>query len=99
MTPDQKMKLVARIDAAQHACMTGAGYYLAKEPKVAEPKHVRNGIDSAMVQHGALAALLIKKGLITEEEYLESLALGFEKEKAKYERELSEMYKTKITLG
>ena len=99
MNDERKQELIKRIHAAQHACMTGAGYYLEKDPKVANAKHVRNGLDSAMVQHSAAVQLLIKKGIITEEEYLVEMAEAFETEKARYEKELSKLHNTNITLG
>jgi len=48
----------------------------------------------------ALARLLIAKGVITEDEYIEQLALGAEAEQRAYEARLTERFggKTKITL-
>lgn len=39
----------------------------------ASPKHLRVGVESAMASAEALAALLIAKGVITQEEYAEQL--------------------------
>jgi hypothetical protein len=50
----------------------------------ATPKHLRVGIDTAKADHGALAELLIRKGVITEEEYLRSIAEGQEREARRY---------------
>src|SRR3954471_24629724 len=54
-----------------------------------EPKHLRVGVNSALVDHGALVALLVQKGLVTEEEYLTAIAEGAEREKRAYEQRLS----------
>jgi len=89
----------ARTLAAQHACMTGAGYIVEKDPRTGSPKHVRNGIDMAMVEHGAVVALLVKKGVFTRVEYAEALADATETEKARYEKFLSDNYGVNITLG
>ena len=37
------------------------------------PKHLRVGVNSAMVETGALAKLLMEKGVFTEEEYYQAL--------------------------
>jgi len=88
-----------RVLAAQHACMTGAGYAVEKDPKTGSPKNVRNGLDMAMVEHGAVVALLIKKGVFTRLEYAEALADATETEKARYEKFLSDNYGVNITLA
>jgi hypothetical protein len=64
-----------------------------------EPKHLRVGVNAALVDSGALAQLLIEKGIITREEYLKSLADAMEREANKYEKELSEFYSAEIKLG
>lgn len=43
------------------------------------------GVNAAMSDHAALAELLIKKGVITESEYLESIAYFAAKEHSRYE--------------
>lgn len=63
------------------------------------PKHLRVGVNSAMVDSSALAELLIAKGIITEDEYAEAIAAGMEREAKAYEDRLSEHYGRKITLG
>ena len=63
------------------------------------PKHLRVGVNSAMVEHSALARLLIAKGVITEAEYRESLAEGMREEVALYERGLTEQLGKRVTLG
>lgn len=48
-------------------------------------KHLRTGLNCIMSDHGALAYLLIRKGVITEEEYLSAIADQLEQEKRVYE--------------
>lgn len=62
-------------------------------------KHLRTGIDSAMVNDAALVELLIKKGVITREEYFVSLVEQAEQEKKRYEDILSRHFQKNITLG
>ena len=64
-----------------------------------EPKHLRTGINLAMVEHSALAQLLIEKGVIDEDDYLLALARVMEAEQALYEKRLSEKLGVKVTLG
>ena len=49
------------------------------------PKHLRVGINSALVSHAALVKLLIEKGILTEGEYVASQADAMETEVALYE--------------
>lgn len=49
------------------------------------PKHLRVGVNSAMVAQAGLVKLLIDKGLITEDEYFESQADAMEEEVKRYE--------------
>jgi hypothetical protein len=59
------------------------------------PKHLRVGVNSAMVETSALVALLIAKGIITEGEWLRAIADGMETERKSYERMLG----PGVTLG
>ena len=44
------------------------------------PKHLRVGVNVALSDHGSLVRLCIRKGLFTEEEYVEAIAEGMEAE-------------------
>jgi hypothetical protein len=48
-------------------------------------KHLRVGVNTALVDQGSLARLLIAKGVITEEEFAAALADGMEAEVRRYE--------------
>jgi len=63
------------------------------------PKHLRVGVNSAMVEHTALTRLLIDKGVITEQEWYSALADAMEREKAIYERELEEHFGRPVRLA
>ncbi len=90
-----------RYMAAAHAIQTGVAYTLEYDPSSGTPKHLRTGLDLRAAEHGALARLLIAKGVFTEDEYLEAIVLAVEEEKRAYEERLKQHYggKTKITLG
>lgn len=87
-----------RYKAAAHAMQTGVAYTMEFAPAATTPKHLRVGVNSAMVDSSALAQLLIQKGVITEEEYYSALADAMEREKALYERELANHYGQAVTL-
>lgn len=81
-----------------HAMQTGVAYMMQKDPSDTTPKHLRVGVNSAMVEHGALVSLMVKKGLITEDEYYDSLIEFMEREVQMYQRELESIYGAKINL-
>lgn len=92
-------ELRRRYFAAMHAVQSGIAMKMNYDTSDTSDTTLRVGVNSAMVDHGALARLLIGKGLITELEYMEALATQAEKEKAMYERELFERFGRKVTLG
>lgn len=99
MDKKRREELRQRYLAAGHAVQSGVAMKMSHDPSDTTPKHLRVGVDMAMSDQSGLAELLIKKGVITEEEYFEAMCDGAEREKAKYELELSEHLGKKITLG
>lgn len=92
-----------RYTAAAHAMQSGIAMDMETDTSGSKgattPKHLRVGINSALVDGSALAELLMAKGIITSDEYLEAIAVGMEREKARYEQILSRRTGTRITLG
>lgn len=84
-----------RYHSACHAMQTGVAIKMARGSKDTEPKHLRVGINSAMVTDAAIAKLLIEKGIFTREEYVKAVADEMEEEVKRYEQELG----PNITLG
>lgn len=79
---------------------SGVAMEMNYDSKSTEPKHLRVGVNSAMVESASLAELLINKGVITADEYLEAIAAGMEREAKRYETELSQRFGgANITLG
>lgn len=87
-----------RYQATAHAMQSGVAFSMANDPTETTPKHLRVGINSAMVEHSALVGLLIKKGLITEVEYYEALADSMEAEAKRYQQRLSQIYGRDVEL-
>ena len=88
-----------RYHAAAHAMQTGVAMEMNYRPQPTEPKHLRTGINTAMVDHAALVGLLVAKGVITDAEYMKALADAMEAEQARYESHLSQILGTKVTLA
>lgn len=70
-----------------------------KGRKATSPKHLRVGVNSAMMECSAVSRLLMAKGVITEEEYFTALAEGMEAEVSGYEEQLPPELKGKVTFG
>lgn len=89
MDDKKRDELAGRYQRALHGMQAGVALDVARGASDCTPKHLRVGVNAAMVDSGALAQLLIKKGVFTEEEYLTALAEGAEAERARYEAEAS----------
>lgn len=86
---------------ACHAVQSGVAAEMQIEERRAatEPKHLRTGINCAMVEHSALVELLVSKGVITREEFAAALADGMEEEVRRYEERLSRHHGATIVLA
>lgn len=86
---DMPDDLKQRYLAAMHGMQSGVAAEMAMGlNKAHEPKHLRVGINAALSDQGSLARLLIRKGIITEQEYFESVVEGAELEWHAYEQRL-----------
>lgn len=81
-----------------HAMQSGVAAWMNYDPQETALKHLRVGVNSAMVEHGALAGLLLEKGIITEQEYYQALVTGMEREVASYAKRLHERFGVNLTL-
>lgn len=89
-----------RYESALHSMQTGVAMLMNYDGKETSPKHLRVGVNSALIDSAALAKILIDKGIITEEEYYASLADFAEADAASYQEKLQGMFpNTNITLG
>jgi len=83
---------------ACHAMQSGVAYELERDPSSATPKHLRVGVNSALVNDAALVRVLIAKGVITEAEYAAAITEEMNAEVRRYEDRLSRSYGASITL-
>ncbi len=97
MTPQE------RYVAAAHAVQSGVKADMETDTSGhaggTVPKHLRVGLNNVMSDHGSLADLLIRKGVFTEDEYLNAIADGIEREQARYEQFLTARFGSKVTLA
>lgn len=80
----------ARYLAAAHAMQSGVAMAMNYDPSQTDPKHLKVGVNSAMVTASAIVHLLIAKGVITEAEYFSGLADLMESERDDYAKVVEE---------
>jgi hypothetical protein len=99
MTDNQSKLSVEYLDLC-HAMQSGVAGEIAIGDQTGgtTPKSLRVGVNSALVSVAAIVALLVKKGLITDEEYAEALNDGMRAEVKSYEERLSRYYGRPVTL-
>lgn len=86
----EEEKHARRLLDAQHAMQSGVLFVLTNQDfdllaHESSPKHLRVGVNTAMSEVGALARLLMEKGVFTREEYFKALADAMEEEQKTYE--------------
>ena len=74
----------ARYTTAAHQMQSGVAAMMRYDEKEIQEKALRVGVNSAMVEHSALAQILISRGIITDIEYMRHLALAMESEAESY---------------
>lgn len=79
-------------EAALHAMQSGVAMEMNHNAKPTEPKHLRVGINAAMCDHAGLVKLLVAKGIITEQEYIDAITGIMNAEVQRYEDKLREHY-------
>lgn len=78
---------------------SGVAFKMAENPSETSPKHLRVGVNSAMVETSAIVKLLVEKKIITQDEFAEALTAGMNAEADRYEVELTALLGRKVTLG
>lgn len=81
-----------------HALQSGVAAKQGLDPSETEPKNLRVGVNSAMLQQGTVVRLLIAKGIITAEEWWIALADSAQAEVQAYEKWLSDKTGANVTL-
>jgi len=72
-----------------HAMQTGVAYKINIDASETSPKHLRVGVNSALVETSALVKLLIDKGLISEQDFWELMVSMMQSEVNLYQDFLS----------
>jgi hypothetical protein len=81
-----------------HAMQSGVAMMMNYDFTATNPKHLRVGVNSAMVDSGALSGLLVAKGIITELEYFTALRDKMKAEVETYRKLLSDRLGASIDL-
>jgi hypothetical protein len=87
------------LEQASHAMQSGVAMEMNYDPGPTEPKHLRVGVNAALVYQAALARLLVDKGIISWDEYNAAITDEMNREVERYEQRLTERAGAKITLG
>lgn len=86
---EEKKALYLRM---MHGLQSSIAALMSFDLALGEKKHLRVGVDSALIQSSALARLLIEKDLITEEEFWDStlivLAEDLTKNRERFAKEM-----------
>lgn len=101
MTDDEKEKAAwQRHRDASHAMQSGVAYEMNIPAchGATTPKHLRTGVNAALVDNGSLVDLLVRKGFITSLEVAEAMAAGMEAEVKRYEARIAEHVGAEIKL-
>ena len=77
---------------AMHAIQSGIAAKMTIDDADTQPKHLRVGVDSAMVNDHAIAELLIAKGVFTLDEYREQVRRSAIVEVERSEAELKALF-------
>lgn len=89
-----------RYNAAMHAMQTGVALDQELGSQDGTPKHLRVGVNSALMESSMLARMLIAKGVFTWEEYYDALVEAAELEALEYQQRIQDRYGSdKIILG
>jgi hypothetical protein len=92
-TPEQE----ARIRSLGHRVQSAVAFFEGRQEAFGErcmetePKHLRVGVNSALVETSALARLMFRKKLITSEEYFDALIESWEAEVALYQARVAQI--------
>lgn len=95
----KKKQLANRYVSATHKMQSGVAFMQEQGANEIKPKHLRVDINAALCDIAALGHLLIKKGIIKEEEYVEAVASQMEEEVEKYLNKIERITGKRIWLG
>ncbi len=83
---EETQKLYVEYISAMKSVQCAVGFEIETGRSTdSSPKQLRTGVNSAMVEHGALVKLLVDKGLFTQKEFITALRDMALLEKKSYE--------------
>lgn len=89
MDVDKYKEYIHRYENAAHAMQSGVAMEMGDlDDKSTDPKHLRVGVNSAMVETATLVKLLIDKGVFTVDEHLIELTEQMEAEAKRYQERI-----------
>lgn len=92
LSPENE-KRFERYVALMHGCQSAVAFEIESfgdNAAAADHKHLRTGINACLVDSSAMAQLLIRKGVFTEDEYFVALEEAAERELATLTERLRE---------
>jgi len=87
-----------RYRAAMRAMQSGVAFKMNYEGSETTPKSLRAGVNSALIDSGAIAQFLIAKGVFTAEEFSAQLAENAEREVKMYEDWIRARFGPEVTI-
>lgn len=98
----RKEELIQEINQKLHGIQTGIRYKYETSEKDESLdrrlKHIRVGVDNALIQTDTLMQLLVKKGVFTDIEWLEEYLQAVNFKLNQYKKELSEALGVPVNL-
>jgi hypothetical protein len=82
-----------------HAMQTGVKFDQENGSTDGTPKHLRVGVNSAMVSDAALVKLLVEKGVFTNQEFADKLVEAAQAEVDRYTAKLAKLYGVNVHLS
>lgn len=98
LTDEERAEYQRRYADLGHRVQTGIALLMNHGDTLAEQKHLRVGLDLRAADAGALAGLLISKGVFTEREYNDAMIAGLEKEVYRLTVEIEQRLGRRVTL-
>lgn len=101
---EKAREVFKRVRALAHAMQSGVAMMMnyPESTKETDPKHLRVGVNNAMVEGSALQMLLVKKGIISPLEFAEAVEFLMQREVNGYREQIAAHLGTtpdKIKLG
>ena len=91
---DEDRARIAELEAEyyrlMHAMQAGVAMELGQDPISGSPKHLRVGVNSALVGHSILVELLVRAGVCTLREYWETSVKWWQDEVDAYKARIAE---------